>query len=131
MAHTVDVSGGEVMLTNASCTVYRKNANGGYDREFVPTCFWMDSRGASVKTGGVVGETGVTVYFPSRSAPTLTAQSDILVRGDCPHVFDNTSASSISSSLRVLAAAYDIVTVASVEDKRYGATIPHIKVVAK
>lgn len=120
------------MLTNASCTVYHKNTDGGYDREFIPACFWMDSRGASVTTGGVVPGVGVIVYFPADTAPKLTAQGDILVRGDCPHVFDNTSAASISASLTALRTTYDIATATDVDDKRYGgARLRHVKVVAK
>lgn len=119
------------MLTNASCTVYHQRADGGYDREFIPACFWMDSRGASVQTGGIVPGGGVIVYFPEESAPELTAQGDILVRGECPHLFDNTDAASVSVSRRALAAAYDIATVTDVDDKRYGTALRHIKVTAK
>lgn len=119
------------MLANASCTVYHRNADGGYDREFVPECFWMDSRGASVQTGGIVPAAGVTAYFPEKYAPKLTAQGDILVRGECPHVFDNTDAAAVSASYRELTAAYDIVTVTEVSDKRYGIALRHIKVTAK
>lgn len=119
------------MLTNASCTVYHKRADGGYDREFVPAVFWMDSRSASVKTGGIVPGVGVIVYFPEATVPKLTAQGDILVRGDCPQLFDNTSPATVSASHRALTAAYDIATVTDVDDKRYGTALRHVKVVAK
>ncbi len=131
MARSVDLSGGEIVLTNASCTVYHKNADGGYDREFVPACFWMDSRGASVQTGGIVPGVGVIVYFPEAVAPKLTAQGDILVRGDCPHLFDDTTAATISAGLTALRTAYDIATVTDVDDKRYGTALRHVKVTAK
>lgn len=118
------------MLTNASCTLYHKRADGGYDRAFIPECFWMDARGASVKTGGIVKTADVTVYIPEKHAPKLTAKGDILVRGDCPHVFDNTTDKTISDSLAALREAYDIAVVAEVEDKRYGRSLRHIKVTA-
>ena len=131
MAHTVDVSGGEIVLTNGSCTVYHQTESGGYDREFIPACFWVDSRGASVTTGGIVSEVGVIVYIPEAHAPELIAQKDILVRGDCPHTFDNSTPAAISQSFEALRKAYELATVTAVDDKRYGVALRHIKVTAK
>lgn len=131
MAHTVDVSGGEIVLTNGSCTVYHQTESGGYDREFIPECFWMDLRGASVATGGITAGGSVTVYIPEAHAVELTPQSDIIVRGECPHVFDNSSAAAVSACLAALRDGYDIAAVTGVEDKRYGTALRHIKVVAR
>lgn len=91
----------------------------------------MDSRGASVTTGGIVSDVGVIVYIPEAHAPALIAEKDILVRGDCPHVFDNSSPAAISESFAAFRKAYDIATVTAVDDKRYGRALRHIKVTAK
>jgi hypothetical protein len=131
MAHTVDISGGEIVLTNGSCTVYHQTESGGYDREFVPACFWMDSRGASVTTGGIVSEVGVIVYIPEAHAPKLIAQKDIIVRGNCPHVFSGSTPAEISQSFAALREDYELATVTAVDDKRYGSALRHIKVTAK
>lgn len=131
MAHTVDVSGGEIVLTNGSCTIYHQTESGGYDREFVPECFWMDSRGASVTTGGIVSEVGVIVYIPEAHAPKLIAQRDIIVRGNCPHVFSGSTPAAISQSFAHLREAYELATVTAVDDKRYGSALRHIKVTAR
>ena len=131
MAHTVDVSGGEIVLTNGSCTVYHQAESGGYDREFIPDCFWMDSRGASVPTGGIISEAGVIVYIPEAHAPKLIAQKDIIVRGNCPHVFSGSTPAAISQSFAALREAYELATVTAVDDKRYGSALRHIKVTAK
>ena len=131
MAHAVDVSGGEIVLTNGSCTVYHQTESGGYDREFIPACFWMDSRGASVSTGGVVSEVGVIVYIPEAHAPKLIAQKDIIVRGNCPHVFSGGTPAEISQIFARLRAAYELATVTAVYDKCYGGALRHIKVTAK
>lgn len=131
MAHTVDISGGEIVLTNGSCTVYHQAESGGYDREFIPDCFWMDSRGASVTTGGIVSEAGVIVYIPEAHAPKLIAQKDIIVRGNCPHVFSGSTPAAISQSFAALREAYELATVTAVDDKRYGSALRHIKVTAK
>lgn len=131
MAHAVDVPGGEIVLTNGSCTVYHQTESGGYDREFIRECFWMDSRGASVTTGGFASEVGVIVYIPEAYAPELIAGKDILVRGECPHVFDNSSPAAVSDGFAVLRKAYDIATVTAVDGKRYGSALRHIKVTAK
>ena len=131
MAHTVDISGGEIVLTNGSCTVYHQAESGGYDREFIPDCFWMDSRGASVTTGGIISEAGVIVYIPEAHAPKLIAQKDIIVRGNCPHVFSGSTPAAISQSFAALRKAYELATVTAVDDKRYGSALRHIKVTAK
>lgn len=131
MAHTVDISGGEIVLTNGSCTVYHQAESGGYDREFIPDCFWMDSRGASATTGGIISEAGVIVYIPEAHAPKLIAQKDIIVRGNCPHTFDNSTPAAISQSFEALRKAYELATVTAVDDKRYGSALRHIKVTAK
>jgi hypothetical protein len=131
MAHTVGVSGGEIVLTNGSCTLYHQTESGGYDREFIPACFWMDSRGASVTTGGIVSEAGVIVYIPEAHAPKLIAQKDIIVRGNCPHVFSGSTPAAISQSFEALRKAYELATVTAVDDKRYGSALRHIKVTAK
>lgn len=131
MAHTVDISGGEIVLTNGSCTVYHQAESGGYDREFIPDCFWMDSRGASVTTGGIISEAGVIVYIPEAHAPKLIAQKDIIVRGNCPHVFSGSTPAAISQSFAALREAYELATVTAVDDKRYGSALRHIKVTAK
>lgn len=91
----------------------------------------MDSRGASVTTGGIVSEAGVIIYIPEAHAPALIAQKDILVRGDCPHTFDNSSPAAISQSFEALRKAYELATVTAVDDKRYGSALRHIKVTAK
>ena len=119
------------MLTNGSCTVYHQAESGGYDREFIPDCFWMDSRGASVTTGGIVSEAGVIVYIPEAHAPKLIAQKDIIVRGNCPHVFSGSTPTAISQSFAALREAYELATVTAVDDKRYGSALRHIKVTAK
>ena len=119
------------MLTNGSCTVYHQTESGGYDREFIPDCFWMDSRGASVTTGGIVSEAGVIVYIPEAHAPKLIAQKDIIVRGNCPHVFSGSTPAAISQSFARLREAYELATVTAVDDKCYGGALRHIKVTAK
>lgn len=119
------------MLTNASCTVYRLRSDGGYDRAYIPECFWMDARGASVKSAGITASGSVTVYIPEAHAAELTPQSDIIVKGDCPHVFDNSTPATISASLTALRDGWDIAAVTEVEDKRYGAALRHIKVTAR
>lgn len=119
------------MLTNASCTLYRARKEGGYDRVFIPECFWMDARGSSITTGGVTLAASVTVYISEKHLPEMTAQRDMLVYGNCPFIFDNTSEDAISKSFRAFVDTYDVVTVTEVANKCYGSALRHGKVVAK
>lgn len=118
------------MITNSSCTVYRA-IDKGFERSYIPECFWQESRGASLAKGGVLEDIGVIVYIPEKYAALAprTAQKDMLVKGGCPLEFDNSSEKTVSESLRTLR-EYSPVTVKSVDDKLYGAALRHVKVTA-
>lgn len=118
------------MLFNSSCTVYRAIEK-GFERSFIPECFWQESRGASLAKGGVLEDVGVFVYIPEKYAALAprTAQKDMLVKGDCPLEFDNSSEKTVSDGMRALR-EYFPVTVKSVDDKLYGTALRHVKVTA-
>lgn len=118
------------MLYNSSCTIYRALKQ-GFERMYIPECFWQESRGATIAKGGVIADVGIIVYIPEKyaeAAPT-TAQKDMLVNGECSFKFDNSSDKSISDGIRALQ-KYKPVTVKSVDSKLYGSALRHIKVVA-
>lgn len=118
------------MLFNSSCTVYRAIEK-GFERSFIPECFWQESRGASLAKGGVLEDGGVFVYIPEKYAALApkTPQKDMLVKGDCPFEFDNSSDKTVSDSMRTLR-VYSPATVKSIDDKLYGAALRHVKVTA-
>ena len=120
------------MLYNASCTVYRINDSGGYDRYFIPECFWEETHGYKLATGGFVKDDSITVQIPEKyaaSAPRMP-QKDILVQGDCRFTFDNSNPATISASLRELRDGYKPATVVSADIRLYGRGLRHIRVTA-
>lgn len=121
------------MLTNADCTVYRYNkANQGFDRYYIPAVMWRESKGANVLKSGLQSIDSVTVFISAqyvKSAPKTPAK-DMLVKGNCDFVFDNTSLQTVSESLKTLRAQRDFVTVSAVDEMLYGG-LPHIEVSAK
>ena len=120
------------MTMDDSATLYRyRETDGGYDRFFIPACYWMETRGASVATGAVrAGETA-TIYIPEAYAKGVVPQRDLFVRGNCPFVFDNSSPVMISASLTALSEAYGVVTAVEVIDRLHGHALRHIEVHAK
>lgn len=120
------------MIYNESITVYRIQDGGGFERVFIPECFATESRGASVSQTGFADASGFVAYIPAKYAELApkTAAKDIIVKGSCAFTFDNTSPKTVSESLKALRASADIFTVRSIDDKRYGFSLRHIKVVA-
>ncbi len=120
------------MLTNTDCTVYRFS-DSGYERVYIPACFWQDSHNVKTSPGAFVSVDETLVYIPEKYSDFAPKkpQKDLLVRGNCPHVFDNTSDATISAGLRALNSHFEVVTATSVANKCYGAALRHIKVVAK
>lgn len=120
------------MLTNTDCTVYRHTER-GYERVYIPACFWQDSHSVGLSAGGLVPADEVLLYIPEEYASRApkTPQKDILVRGRCAYSFNNSTASTVSESLRKLTSTFATVTVVSVANKLYGTAARHIKVVAR
>ncbi len=120
------------MIYNGSVTVYRIQDGGGFERTFIPECFASENKGASASQTGFADASAFVAYIPAKYAALAprTAAKDIIVKGECTVEFDNTSPKTVSESLRTLRAAADIHTVKSIDDKQYGFSLRHIKVVA-
>lgn len=114
------------MLMNSSCTVFREKT---FERVFIPSCFWKDSRGKAISKGGMTDDAAVVVYIPENYAELSPKPRDILVRGKCTVEVDTTSEKAVSDGVKALRAS-DPVTVRTVEDKLYGRFCRHVKVVA-
>lgn len=119
------------MLTNGSFTLYHLREDGGYDRAFIPECFWMDARGSSATTGAMAASRAITIYLSEKVIPAEIASRDIVVYGNCAFTFTNDTPETISQSLRELVETYEVATITEIEDKRYGSALRHIKVTAK
>lgn len=116
------------MLKNADCTLYEWSES-GYTRRLIEGVYWIDHKGASVQKSGLQYADGATVYIYSGEPPQHPAK-DLIVRGNCPFQFDNSSAAAIAQSLKSLKAAYHVLTVTAADDFRFGG-LPHIEVNAK
>lgn len=128
------------MLTTDSCTVYIKNGN-GFDRCFVPACHWQERKASNVLKSGMTSADGVVVYIFLKDADEelqalLTARKnaaeDLIVKGECPFTFDNSTPQSASQSLKTLHAEYDVHTVMSLDRLLYGSReLQHFKLSAR
>lgn len=140
------------MLTDTGITLYRFNG-AGFERCYIGACHWQESKAANVlKSGGNQNADGITVYvpadslrltpnklllpggslFPNADISPQNAAKDIIVKGECNFLFDNSSERTVSESLRELRNNYDIHTVMSVDRLLYGSPdLRHIKISAR
>ena len=118
-------------MTNADCTLYRYNdVTQGYDRYFIPSVYWRESKGGNTLKSGLQSVHSTTVYIYDGCTLPGTPTKDMLVKGDCPFRFDNSSPKSISESFSRFRKQHKFVTVMSVDDCNFGG-LPHYEVTAK
>ena len=133
------------MFTDTMLTLYRFNGK-GFDRLIIPYCHWQECKAANVLKSGMQNADGIAIYipsnalvlapndflFPSADISPLCPSQDIIVKGECNFIFDNSSDRSVSESLKSLRDKYEIHTVMSIDRLLYGpADLQHIKVSAR
>lgn len=118
-------------MTNADCTLYRYNAETeGYDRFFIPSVYWHESKGGNTLKSGLQSVHSTTVYVYDKDTLPQTPTKDLLVKGNCSFTFDNSSPKSISESFAKFRKQHKFVTVMSVDDCFFGG-LPHCEITAK
>lgn len=116
---------------NADCTLYKyNNATGGYTRHFIKGVYWHESKVGNVFKSGLQTADSTTVYLYSDSVVPATPTKDMIVKGNCPFEFTNTSAQNISASFTQFTANYDFIRVASIDNYMFGG-LPHIEISGK
>lgn len=110
------------MYTNADITLYLYQEDGSYKRTPIEKVFWSDSKQSNVKETGLTSADSAKIMIPISSANDLefTTAKDLVVKGIIEFEFDTTSQQTISESYKTLTATYDVHTVSSADDKRYG-----------
>lgn len=118
-------------------TLYRANGD-GYDRFVIPNSHWQECKASNVIKSGLQNADSVVIYIPYSSiyvddvdvTPQNTSK-DMIVKGVCDFVFDNTFDQSISESFREFKRKYKPLTVNSIDRKLYGSkALQHIKISA-
>jgi hypothetical protein len=139
------------MRTESSCTVFKFNGK-GFDRYFVGSCHWQENKARNVLKSGDQNADSVTVYIPAdylvmtpdesyvpserllanADIAPQTASKDIIIKGKCSFIFDNSNDRTVSESLKKLRSEYQIYTVMSIDRKLYGSkNLQHIKISAR
>lgn len=139
------------MLMKEACTLYLRREN-GFERFFVERCHWQESRASSALKSGMTDSDGITVYipkdalilfpngrlypceklFPSQITVPESAAEDMVVFGNCPFVFDNSTQQRVSESLRTLNGSYDVHTIMRIDRLFYGsALMQHCRISAR
>lgn len=127
--HGAVVCGGEKMLTNADCTLY-KFQDGCYERYVVENVYWYENQRAGVSKSGLNNTDNLTVFFYSSDVIPQTPTKDILVKGSVDFEFDNTSPQKVSESMQEFQKGYSFFVVTAVYDYMYGG-LPHIEISAR
>lgn len=118
-------------MTNADCTLYRYNAETeGYDRVFIPSVYWYESKGGNTLKSGLQSVHSTTVYVYDKAVLPLTPTKDMLVKGNCSFTFDNSSSETVSKSFAEFKKQYKFVTMMSADDCFFGG-LPHCEITAK
>lgn len=109
------------MLTNADMTLYRQNGT-GYERQVVKEIFWEGSQISNAGKTGLISSDSISISVPYASAPNLQIMvgKDLVVQGVQTFEFDNTSESTVSTSMKQLKAMCEVHTVTACDPKLYG-----------
>ena len=119
------------MMTNADFTLYLYDkATGGYTRYFISGVYWRENKAGNVLKSGLQTADSTTVYLYSDKVVPDSPTKDMLVKGKCDFVFDNTSPQTISESKKRFDTEHSHVTVMSIDRYMFGG-LPHIEVSAK
>lgn len=114
------------MLSNADVTFYSAE---DYSRHTANKAYFTDNRGRAVKKNGIETTDSLTVYLYTDEY--LPQPKDIVVKGICGFVFDNTSQQAVSAQMKLFREQHpDFAVVKSVSDCRFGG-LPHIEVTAR
>lgn len=120
------------MICTADCTVFVALEK-GFERRYISECHWVESLSSDVEKTGQRRSDTVTVYIPPEYKHLCPENSDrdMIVKGKCDFVFDNTAEKSVSESMKEFRKRHEFFTVSGIDYKLYGNSISHIKVVAK
>lgn len=68
------------MLTNSDCTIFHRTED-GFEKQYVPECWWFENTKSSITTEGLKAADVVTVRIPDVNM--YVQQGDIIVKGWC------------------------------------------------
>ncbi len=107
-----------MMLGNASCTIYLKQADGSYTRQYAEGVHWEDVRGVNVSRTGAkdVDAVGVIIPYEAVHLPMEGGRErsgNYLLRGE---VTDTLVAGEVAAFLKT----HDALTITSVACNNYG-----------
>ena len=123
-------------MRNEGCTLFLKNGN-GFDSVYIPRCHWQESKASNVIKSGLQNADGIIVYIfveglddelKSVLESRRNAAQDIIVKGECNFMFDNSTPQAAAQSLKTLNADFDVHTVMNIDKLLYGSPdLQHFK----
>lgn len=111
------------MQTNADMTLYIKGSDGKYTRRTIKNIFWNEVKESNTTKSGLTNADSVKVFVQLDNMQGISVSTgDITVKGLIDFEIDNTSQSTISSSLATLKKNHAFVTVTSCDAKLFGSS---------
>ena len=110
------------MYTNADITLY-SFSNNTYTRKPINGVFWDEVKQSNFLKSGVVNSDSVIIYIPLENIVgdlNFTVGKGLIVHGIIDYEIDNTSQSTISTSLKALKDLHGFVTLTTCDKKLYG-----------
>lgn len=106
------------MKQTVSVTVYHNNGK-SWERAVYAGCFWEDDRQRAISKSGLQDADRLYVSVLFAAAPELQLEpgKDMIVKGECPAVIDNTSQNTQSATIKALRAEYEVFTVTALSLK--------------
>lgn len=111
------------MYTNADITLYSYGADKTYSKSIINGVFWQESKQSNIEKTGLVNADSVKIFIPCINVPNglkLTVGKDIVVKGEIDFEFDNTSSTTIGTSLSTLKGLADVYTITVADKKTFG-----------
>lgn len=98
-----------------------------YTRSVITNVFWDNVKRSNVLKSGAVMSDKTLIVIPTTQIIPFTLSKDIIVFGNIPFTFDNTSQQTISNGISYLKNNFDNVVTVNICDYKILGNLPHIE----
>lgn len=107
------------MYTNTDITLY-SFAGGRYERLVINNVFYQESEQTNIIKSGIANVSSALILIPYKTDMLFKKGKDLIVKGICETLIDNTSPQTISQSIKALRQAHKVLTVMTADEKKIG-----------
>ncbi|WP_167957962.1 DUF6751 family protein [Anaerosporobacter faecicola] len=110
------------MKNTVKVTIFHQGADSKYTKAVYDHCFWDEDQAQAIKKSGLSSVDSLYVSIPYTTVQSLdiTKGKDYIIKGETDIIYDNTSQSTQSASLKDLKASHNVFTLNSISLKNHG-----------